>query len=149
MLMPQEYKHVCIDVNKSICLTDKKPACNFGGVNYAKRLKQARKHKGLTQAGLASAMNNVMSQQAIQYLENSDATGSEFTVQLARACGVDPMWLATGQGDMVDGLYVEDVRIKHIAMVCESLPDYAVDQLVQQSDALAELIEKAKATKAG
>lgn len=64
---------------------------------YGLRLKQAYKHAGLTQVQLASAAG--LSQAAI-----SEAcrvgTGSAYTVQFARACGVDAFWLATGDGEM-------------------------------------------------
>ena len=111
-------------------------------MKYGERLVRARKHKALTQVELAERSG--ASQQTISYLENGEATGSEFTVQFAEACGVRPEWLAMEKGDMVDGIVIEGERLKHLFMVCEKLPDYAVDQLVQQGDAIAELIDRAR-----
>lgn len=100
----------------------------------------ARKYAGLTQQQLADKVGGINTQANISYLENSDATGSEFTVQFAHACGVRALWLAEEQGEMVDGYVVDDQRLVHLVKVCEALPSYAVDQLVQQGDAMAKLV---------
>lgn len=112
-------------------------------ISYGDRLRAARKHAKLSQAGLADAVGNVISQQGIQYLEKkSQATGSEFTAQFAEACGVRAIWLATGQGEMVDGLYVERQDLKRLVTVCEALPPQVVDQLCAQGATFAELIKE-------
>lgn len=67
-------------------------------MNYGTRLKTARKHAGLSQASLADKVK--VSQANISKLELGVASGSEFTVQIAEACGVNPHWLATGEGQM-------------------------------------------------
>lgn len=110
---------------------------------YGERLRTARKFAGLSQESLAEKAG--CTQPNVTGLENSEtATGSEYTVQFAKACGVRPEWLAMEKGDMVDGIVIEGERLKHLFMVCEKLPDYAVDQLVQQGDAIAELIDRAR-----
>lgn len=108
------------------------------------RLKQAREYARLSQAQLAEAIENACSQVNISKLERSQATGSEFTAQFASACGVNALWLATGQGEMVDSYNFRDERIRHIAMVAENLPDYAVDQAIRDIDSIAELIKRAE-----
>ena len=114
-------------------------------MKYGERLKLARNHAKLTQAELAERIGNLCSQPNISGLEKSEtATGSEFSVQFALACGVDPRWLATGEGQMLDGIIVHDQRQKHLFSVCESLPAYAVDELVRYGDSLVELIRKAE-----
>lgn len=113
-------------------------------MRYGERLRTARTHAKLTQQQLADKINNVCTQENISKLERSDATGSEFTAQFAEACGVGSMWLAAEQGDMVDGLYVHDERIKHLVQVCQDLADYDVQRLVQAGDALKELSTKTK-----
>ena len=70
-------------------------------MKYGERIAKARKHAKLTQGGLANAVKNLLTQQAISHLENSDATGSEYTVQIALACGVRSEWLAMEVGDMI------------------------------------------------
>lgn len=66
---------------------------------FGKRLKAARKHAKLTQKELAPLTG--MSQSNLSDLENT-AHGSSFTVQIAEACDVNPHWLATGEGEMLD-----------------------------------------------
>lgn len=48
---------------------------------------------GIAQSTLSAALNH--------------GHGSRVTVQLAVACGVNPIWLATGDGDMLDPLVVQ------------------------------------------
>lgn len=68
---------------------------------YAARLAKARKHAGLNQTELARALT--IKPQAIQYLENpaNAARGSKHTTNIARICGVDAHWLASGYGAML------------------------------------------------
>jgi DNA-binding XRE family transcriptional regulator len=68
---------------------------------FARRLKKARAHAGLSQADLARVLG--VKPQAIQYLEqeSNNARGSKHTSAIARACAVDAMWLSTGRGTML------------------------------------------------
>lgn len=66
--------------------------------DFGKRLRAARKSAQLTQAQLAKRVG--MSQSNLSELER-DAYGSGMTMQLATACGVNPAWLATGDGQML------------------------------------------------
>lgn len=68
---------------------------------FASRVRQARDHAGLSQAALAARLG--VKQQAVQYLENPkhNARGSRHTTAIARECGVDANWLATGKGEML------------------------------------------------
>jgi len=138
--MTRQYKQIYKFVNKPPCLFLYNRACNVFSMKYGQRLKMARKYAGLTQQQLADKVGGINTQANISYLENSDATGSEFTVQFAHACGVRALWLAEEQGEMVDGYVVDDQRLVHLVKVCEALPSYAVDQLVQQGDAMAKLV---------
>jgi transcriptional regulator with XRE-family HTH domain len=144
MLMPSEYKRAYGLVNNCDYLIFDKRTCSFAPMTYGERLRAARNYAGLSQQQLAEKAG--CSQPNVTGLENSKtAVGSEYTVQFAKACGVRSEWLAMEQGDMVDGILVEDERLKHLLRVCEKLPTYAVDQLVLQGDAMAELIERTKA----
>lgn len=112
-------------------------------IKYGQRLKLAREHAGLSQAELA-AKAGVGTQENISKLERTDADGSEFTVQYARACGVSPDWLASGKGEMIDGLFVHDPRIKTVVLLMQKMPEYAVDQAVKDVTSISELIKQAK-----
>lgn len=64
---------------------------------YGLRLKHARKQAGLTQMQLSSKTG--IAQSTISSAE-TEGLGSAETPMLARACGVNAYWLATGEGDM-------------------------------------------------
>lgn len=98
--MTAEYRHSDIDVNRFPCLFDHRDCYIVNAMRYGERLKAARKHAGLTQVQLAERAG--VAQATVSELEHSQAQGSAFTVQFARACGVSPDWLATGAGVMVD-----------------------------------------------
>jgi len=71
---------------------------NRSRTEYAVRLRAARKHAGLTQHQLADAVGMPQST-----LSEAETTGqsSAYTPMLAKKCGVDAEWLATGRGAMV------------------------------------------------
>ena len=68
---------------------------------YGDRVEAARLNAKLSQAELGRLVG--MSAQAIQYLEDAakNAQGSIRSASIARACGVDPIWLETGEGEML------------------------------------------------
>jgi transcriptional regulator with XRE-family HTH domain len=63
------------------------------------RLKKARDHAGLSQKQLQDRAG--VSQKTISKIERGDQESSTQVVQLARACGVNVDWLATGRGEML------------------------------------------------
>jgi SOS-response transcriptional repressor LexA len=63
------------------------------------RIQLARKNAGLTQKGLADKVG--ISQTAVHKLECGRSRSSRRTVVIALTCGVDPIWLDTGRGDML------------------------------------------------
>ena len=67
--------------------------------SYGKRLKLARKHAGLTQVQLAKRAGTPLSTLASA---ETSGTGSSETAKWANACGVSPVWLSSGTGQMVD-----------------------------------------------
>lgn len=113
-------------------------------MKYGERLKTARDFVGISQAELAERAGGT--QENISKLERGDATGSEFTVQYARACGVSPDWLATGEGDMIGDLVVRDPRIKKAVVLMQEMPEYAVDQSIKSIASISELVTQAKAS---
>ncbi|MBF0612372.1 MAG: helix-turn-helix transcriptional regulator, partial [Magnetococcales bacterium] len=66
------------------------------------RIQTSRKNAGFTQKELADRVG--ISQTAIHKLECGRSRSSRRTVAIAIACGVDPIWLETGRGDMISGM---------------------------------------------
>lgn len=64
----------------------------------SERIQQARKHAGLTQKELADKVG--ISQTAVHKLECGRSRSSRRTVAIALTCGVDPIWLDNGRGEM-------------------------------------------------
>lgn len=64
---------------------------------YARRLAKAIEDSKQTQAQVAKAAGTT--QQVISGIIKRNSAGSLLTAQLARACGVDAYWLATGKGN--------------------------------------------------
>ncbi|MBF0436974.1 MAG: LexA family transcriptional regulator [Magnetococcales bacterium] len=64
----------------------------------AERIRLARKHADLTQKELADKVG--ISQTAVHKLEIGRSRLSRKTVTIALTCGVDPIWLDTGRGEM-------------------------------------------------
>lgn len=62
------------------------------------RIQRARKNAGLTQKELADRVG--ISQTAVHKLECGRSRSSRRTVSIALTCGVDPIWLDTGRGEM-------------------------------------------------
>ncbi|MBF0339742.1 MAG: helix-turn-helix transcriptional regulator [Magnetococcales bacterium] len=62
------------------------------------RVQAARKFAGLTQKQLADRVE--ISQTAVHKLECGRSRSSRRTVSIALTCGVDPIWLDTGRGEM-------------------------------------------------
>ena len=111
-------------------------------MKYGERLKLAREHAQLSQSQLGERVG--VSQANVSKLELGDGSGSEYTVQFATACGVRPEWLATEQGEMTDGLYVEDTRIKAAILLMQELPDYALDEAIKGITSVSKLSKMAK-----
>ena len=61
-------------------------------------MRRARKKAGLTQKELGDAVG--VKQATISGLEKGDSRSSAYLVQIARVCGVNADWLATGNGEM-------------------------------------------------
>ncbi len=68
-------------------------------MNLSDRIQKARKNAGLTQKELADRVG--ISQTAVHKLECGRSRSSRRTVAIALTCGVDPIWLDTGRGEMV------------------------------------------------
>ncbi|MBF0185897.1 MAG: helix-turn-helix domain-containing protein [Magnetococcales bacterium] len=67
-------------------------------MSFSERIVTARKQAKLTQKELADRVG--ISQTAVHKLENERSKTSRRTVSIALTCGVDPIWLETGRGEM-------------------------------------------------
>lgn len=83
------------------------------------RLKKARAHAKLSQKQLEERSH--VSQKTISKIERGDQDSSTQVVQLARACGVDVDWLATGKGDMLASVGVAEPAANYGALSEEAL----------------------------
>ncbi|MBF0585069.1 MAG: helix-turn-helix transcriptional regulator, partial [Magnetococcales bacterium] len=71
-------------------------------MTFGERIVTARKQAKLTQKELADRVG--ISQTAVHKLESGKYKASRRTVSIALACGVDPIWLETGRGEMDLGM---------------------------------------------
>lgn len=71
-------------------------------MEFKERLKAARQYAKLNQTELAARAG--LTQTSISDLERGKSKATAFATQIASACGVSPMWLAEGVGDMLKGL---------------------------------------------
>lgn len=76
--------------------------------DYGLRLREARKHAGLTQVGLSKLTG--IPQSTISTAERL-GHGSAETPIYAKACGVDAHWLATGEGVMLPAAAAQVLRV--------------------------------------
>ncbi|MHC8348675.1 XRE family transcriptional regulator [Pseudomonas sp. RT4P38] len=67
-------------------------------MNLSERIKLARKKADLTQSELAELVG--IAQTAISQLESGKTLRSSYLIQIAQACSVNSVWLASGEGDM-------------------------------------------------
>jgi phage repressor protein C with HTH and peptisase S24 domain len=96
---------------------------------YGKRIREAMSHAKLTQKGLVE--KSKVGQSSISAAINR-STGSSYTALIAKACGVDAVWLTTGEGEMIpDG--VQDTRgLSPMALLlAQSFDDLPSDRRVR------------------
>ena len=103
---------------------------------FGARIRLARKHAGLTQTQLAPRVG--MSQSNLSDLETV-CHSSGMTIQIAAACGVNPHWLATGEGEMLGGSTVPvanfgtfEAAIDLLAQALDAMPDDQRDRVEQR-----------------
>lgn len=68
-------------------------------MNFGQRLKAARKYAGLTQKRLGEIVG--IDQTTISDFERGKSGSSSHCAKIADACGVNPLWLETGGGEML------------------------------------------------
>ena len=124
-------------------------------MNYGERLSRAREYAKITQAELSARLGkdaegkDLMSQSNISALERDPKTkGSLHTVKLAKACGVNPEWLAYEEGEMIPNyIQVEDKKLMKLHRIAQELPEFGIDKAIKEVADIAELIKQARAQK--
>lgn len=89
-------------------------------MTLAIRLKQAREKKKLSQEALASRVG--IKQQAVQRIEVGKVKSTGYVVQLARALGVTPDWLALGEEPLASNAAVAETRSNYSAAQTSQAP---------------------------
>lgn len=92
-------------------------------MNLSERVKQARKHAGLTQKELADKVG--IAQTAVSQLESGKTQRSSYLVSIAKTCGVSSAWLAEGSGPMVSDPALMAALIKSGDISLEIAPELA------------------------
>lgn len=109
-----------------------KLAYTLACMNLSQRVKAARKHAGLTQRELAKAAQ--VEQPLISQLETGKTLKSAHIAQIAKACRVSAIWLASGEGEMVAPIFgkggqahlITGVLIEENEASAPSSDDYAL-----------------------
>ncbi|HIJ85971.1 MAG: HTH cro/C1-type protein [Magnetococcales bacterium] len=106
------------------------------------RIRQARKYAGLTQKDLAERVG--ISQTAIHKLEGGGSRSSRKTISIALTCGVDPIWLDSGRGEMAlpgASSYLSDVngsagggKSHHTYPLIARIPLISWEELIKHCD---------------
>ncbi|AWY20331.1 helix-turn-helix domain-containing protein [Moraxella bovis] len=79
-------------------------------MTLAERLKQARLAKDKSQTEVANAVG--MKQPSYNAIESGKVQRSGFLTDIAQFLGVNPHWLATGQGEMTAKPTIDELRLK-------------------------------------
>ena len=107
---------------------------------FATRIKQARKHAGFSQVELGKAVQ--VSQCAIHKIEYGQSLTSRRTVAIALACQVDPIWLATGRGEMLKQSAIVPLRPPKIISIADMSNEQLNAEIKVAQDDLKELTQE-------
>lgn len=127
-------------------------------MNFSERISEAldyAKKRGKTQAKIAEEIRAMPGGEnfkqanlsALKVRRNSE--GSTYTAHIAKACGVNPFWLATGIGEMLDFRYGEIIGEDNVTvpnMIRESGTVYGTEKIdvecMEQALEALEYLEK-------
>jgi phage repressor protein C with HTH and peptisase S24 domain len=112
------------------------------GMSIGSRIKQARKHSGLTQAQLASKTG--LNQSTISDLEVGKSHGSSFVASMAAALGVDPLWLESGKGQMLQSVVISTPEDDHLTSGSPFLRDQIPVKIREESSLVQVKLVKLK-----
>lgn len=101
----------------------RQPLWNAVVTTYAQRLRDAIAHSKKNQGQVAALAGTT--QQVISGIISRGSRGSEYTAQIAKACGVDAYWLATGKGPMLPSSAADlSDNAVSLARAWQRLPDF-------------------------
>lgn len=86
---------------RNACLQEYRDTCENSRMDLKQRFKAARKHAGLTQKELAERLN--IAQASISEIETGKTASTSYCARAAAICGVSPLWLEAGEGEMLSG----------------------------------------------
>ena len=101
------------------CLFDYNNSCNLMNMKLNERVKAAREYAGMTQEEMVEKIKDLpgvesFTQQALDKLELGMTKKSAFIIHIAHLSGINPQWLAFGQGNMLDQKFtVADTKAKY------------------------------------
>lgn len=114
-------------------------------MKFSERLKAARLHANLSQEELALRLN--ASQSLISKIELGHQEESTLVVKMAKACGVSTDWLDSGEGNMLEKLYITNTTPEaQLFKVMQNMDAATKYQLVKIGITLAEPAEKPNGT---
>lgn len=100
LVMPKKITDISVISQQLYLLATYKGFCNNLHMGtYADRIRAALKYSGMTQTQLADAVG--IKQQTVQYL-CSKGKGSRHNQAIANYLGVNPEWLESGKGEMLE-----------------------------------------------
>lgn len=106
------------------------------------RIKKAREHANLTRDELADAVG--CSYDLLRKLEADLRKSTSFLSKIAKICIVDFNWLETGEGSMLPIFeYQKSQRLEALMKVAQQLPDYALDEVINDAIKTFKLVSKA------
>lgn len=112
-------------------------------MQLGERLKQARAYAKISQEELALRLN--ASQSLISKIERGEQEETTLIVKIAKICGVSIQWMDDGEGEMlVSKDYEMNERLQVLHKIAQTLPDYALDEVIRDALKTVELITKAQ-----
>lgn len=143
-MMPALYKHSCNHVNKHSGLLQHKRTCMVQDVStLGDRLRETREAMGWSQGEVVARLKKRfrkarMSQQNLAQLEAGETQSTGYMVELALTLRLNPVWLASGEGDKhlwdTTAMTTEDAKA---STILENLPSYKKHLASQFLDTLA------------
>jgi transcriptional regulator with XRE-family HTH domain len=110
--------------------------------HFSERLRHARQHRGLSQAGLARLCG--LSQSAISNYENGTRRDAREILDLARALNVSVLWLRKGVGKMefTDDTYLLSEPLDGPPIVSWPFRLFSVDEVVALAESERDLLDR-------
>lgn len=113
-------------------------------MTFAERFIKARHHAQLSQTELALRLG--CTQGLISKIERGDQNETALIVKMANLCKVNPFWLDSGDGAMIEPLYNLSNQQSHVLKAMQNMDEYQQTVLTKITNSLVEP-EKPNGTK--